>query len=382
MIRWVALFVLFTIVVTGCTTDIKNIEKMNYATAIGVDYINGQYHGYVQFINLPSVAKTTDGKKELAKVWIGEGTGNSFEESFFEIYQTAQEEIFWGHVTAIVISQEAIKRGIESIYDSISRYYEFRFTPWVYTTRSSVKNILSAKGFYDQSTMSTILQAPLGNYSQTSLVEPLKLHRLMSRIYEPGFTVCVPSLALNPKPWSINNKPAPKLEIEGAVFLKNDKFKSYIPIAELAGLRWVRPKTVRAAIPVPNKEKPTTQVVIEYPKVKFRMIQGGSLPRFHLGLKLKGYVTNWSVSGFRNAHELTDATEKAIEREIRQLAETGRTYQTDILNLEHYLYRDHYRLWKSKQWSEEQIRSPDALDGIDFHLKIIHAGTEKGKYDT
>jgi len=380
MIRAVLTVALFMIAATGCMTDVKNIEKLNYATAIGVDYKGGQYHGYVQFINLPSIAKSSEGKKEPAKVWIGEGVGSSFEEAFFEIYKTAQEEIFWAHVTAIVISQEAFKRGIESIYDSISRYYEFRLTPWVFSTRGEIKDILSAQGFYEQSTMSTILQEPLSTYYQTSLIEPIKLHRLMSRIYEPGYTVCVPSLTLSSKPWSLGNKPEPKLNIEGGLFLKNDKFKSFIPLTELTGLRWVRPHTVRAGVPVPNQDKPMVQMIIENPKPKFKMIQGGNHPRFRLELKLKGYVTNWTITGFRNLEELRDATEKAIEQEIRKVVETGKTHQTDVLNLEHYLFRDHYRLWKSEQWSKEQLLSPDTIDKIAFRLDITHSGTEKGKF--
>lgn len=105
-------------------------------------------------------------------------------------------------MTSIVISESTLKKGIGEVYDSLIRYYEFRLTPWVYSTRGSVKEILSAGGFFGQSPLSTILHEPLGTYSQTSIIHPIKLHRLIGQINEPGFTSCIPSLTINKKDWS------------------------------------------------------------------------------------------------------------------------------------------------------------------------------------
>ncbi|TXK71910.1 hypothetical protein [Paenibacillus sp. N3.4] len=74
----------------------KNIEKLNYANAIGVDYKDGKYYGYIQFIDFQNVAKSSDSKKGPSKVWIGEGVGYTFEEALFQTYETAQERIIGG----------------------------------------------------------------------------------------------------------------------------------------------------------------------------------------------------------------------------------------------------------------------------------------------
>ncbi|WP_372637026.1 Ger(x)C family spore germination protein [Cohnella sp.] len=373
------LFLVLTLLLSGCAADARNIEMLNYATALGIDYIDGQYHGYVQFINLQSVAKTTDGKPEGTKTWVGEGIASSFEQALFDIYRTAQERVFWGHVTAIVISEEALKRGIDSIYDSISRYYEFRLTPWVYATRGPVDQILTAGGFYDQPTLSTILQEPTEAYTQTSWIEPIRLHRLISSVYEPGNTLCIPSLAVNAKQWKAEMKPDPKLMVEGAVFMKQDRYHSYMSLKELAGLRWVRSGTVRAAIPVPDRTHPEVQVVFDYPKPKLQLIEEGENPRFRLSMKAKGYVVNWAGGNYTSLDELTGETKKAIEREIRQLVRKGYARKTDVLNLEYDLFRNHYRFWKSGRWNEKKLISPEAVDQIDLRLDIVHSGSEKSK---
>lgn len=196
-VRLVSLWLMIALLAPGCDSDVKNIEHLNYVTAIGVDYRDGKVYTYIQFIAMQSEAKTSEGRKESAKVWIGQGEGRNFEEAVFQIYQSAQERIYWGHTTALVFSESLLRHGVESVYDSITRYSEFRYTPWVYSTRESVRAILQTKGFYDQSPLNTILHVPEGIYAQTSVIESIKLHRFVRELREPGYTSCIPTLALD-----------------------------------------------------------------------------------------------------------------------------------------------------------------------------------------
>lgn len=362
---------------TSCQTDIKNIENLNYANAIGVDYHDGKYYGYVQFVQLSSVAKSSDGSKGPAKTWVGEGEGGTFDDTFFSIYQTAQERIFWGHVTAIVVSEEAFKQGFRTIYDSLSRYYEFRLTPWVYATRQPIRDIFSISGFYEQSPISTILHEPKGIYSQTSLVQSVKLHRLMSQINEPDFTSCIPTLSINTEQWTINQKTEPKLMIDGAIFLKNERFKSYIPLQQLAGLRWVQKKTVRANIPVPNREEPSVNVIVDKPKIKLKLVNGEKRLQYDFQLKGKAYVVSRQNNKATDFQQLTAQTEAAIEKEIVEVFETGVRMKTDVLNLAHNLYRYHNRTWKAAAPAEDELLRNGALRTVRAHINITHSGTEK-----
>ncbi|MBD2866324.1 Ger(x)C family spore germination protein [Paenibacillus oceani] len=363
---------------SGCATDVKDIEKLNYASALGVDYKDGHYYGYIQFIDFQSVAKT-DNQKPAAKIWVGEGIGKSFEEAFFDLYRSAQERIYWGHVTAVLISESAFKQGFTGISDSISRYYEFRLTPWVFGTRDSIKEIFTAAGFFGQSPLSTILHEPEGTYSQASLIKSVQLHRLIGQIYEPGYTSCIPTIALNRTVWQEKQKKEPKLMLDGAIFLKNEKFRSYIPLKELEGLRWVQHGTVRAAIPVPNKSDSTAQIVFDEPKTKLTPASAGEQLRFNITMKAAGYVVNRINNRTRGLGPLTAQAKEAIEREIRQTYENGRKHQTDVFNLEHTLYRHRYRQWKAMSQQEEPLLTEDAIRHIELDLNITHSSSQKNK---
>lgn len=280
-------------------------------------------------------------------------------------------------MTSIVISESTLKKGIGEVYDSLIRYYEFRLTPWVYSTRGSVKEILSAGGFFGQSPLSTILHEPLGTYSQTSIIHPIKLHRLIGQINEPGFTSCIPSLTINKKDWSEKNKPEPKLAVNGAIFIKNDVFKSFIPIKELNGLRWIQKGAIRAGIPVPNKKEPAVQVVVEKPKAKLKLDKAVGGLRYNIDMNARAYIVNRTNNNFTNLKQLTQTSAAVIEQEIRHTFQSGLKKETDVFNLEHNLFRYHYESWKNNSSVEQNVLKDMEIQDIHIDLNIEHSSSEK-----
>ncbi|WP_187274538.1 Ger(x)C family spore germination C-terminal domain-containing protein [Paenibacillus sp. N3.4] len=278
-----------------------------------------------------------------------------------------------------MISESVLKEGIRGIYDSFSRYHEFRLTPWVYATRESVKDIFSVPGFFERSPLSTILHEPKGIHSQTSYVTSIRLQQLIRQINEPGYTSCIPTLAINKIQWSEKNKPEPKLMIDGAIFLKSDAFRSYIPLKELSGLRWVQPGMIRVSIPVPDRKEPSVQIVVDNPKASLKYMNRGGRPQYDVKMKATGYAVSRTNNSLLNFRQLTSETEKAIEVEIRNLFRTGIDKKTDILNLEYNLFRYHYGEWKAMSPAEDGLLTDDAIHDIHINLNITHTSSEKNK---
>ena len=364
---------------SGCaSTDIYDIEKLNYASAIGVDFRDGKYHGYIQFLDFQSVAKTSSGQRKSVNIWVGEGEGNSFEEAFFNLYKTSQERVFWGHVTAVLITEAAFNKSFESISDSISRYYEFRLTPWVFGTRDSIKEIFSASGFYGQSPLSTILHEPEGTYSQASIVKSIKLHRLIAQVYEPGFTTCIPVLSLNKKDWTNTGKKEPKLTLDGAFFLKKSTFQSYMSLKELEGLRWMQKGSVRVGVPVPKKD-PSLQIVFDKPKTKLNYVPAEKKPGYTVNIKAKGYIVNRSKNDLQELPQLTEKTKEVIKQEIEKTFQAGKTKHIDVYNLEHTLYQKHYREWKSLSSSDSPLIDDTEIREINININVEHSSSSKNR---
>ncbi|WP_071392851.1 Ger(x)C family spore germination protein [Bacillus tuaregi] len=368
------------LVVTSCSNDIGEIEQQNYATAIGVDYENGEYVIYIQMIGLESIAKSEGGDKSSPKVYVSKTTGKTFIDGFFKAYHTAQERIIWAHVTAILISQSALEQGLENIFDGITRYYEFRPTPWVFGTKDSIEDILTNTGFFQQSSLYTILHNPDSSYEQSSTIMPLKLNQFGREVFEPGRTTALPSLSINKKQWKVNKKKEPKLEIDGAFFLKEEKFKGFFSWEQIKGIRWITPGTERTALLVPKRNKPEFLAVLKKQRFHIQPVKSGDHFQFNLTYQATGIISNRMENNVVNIETMEDYTQETILAEIRDLYRLGLKHNIDFLNLEHQLYRKRNSDWERlKKQNQDTFIRDNSIKDMNASITIEHSGSFKNR---
>ncbi|WP_121605633.1 Ger(x)C family spore germination protein [Virgibacillus sp. Bac332] len=365
------------IVIVGCS-DVKEIQNKNYATAIGIDYKDDKYITYVQMVSLSGLSNAEGATNTPPDVFVSQSSAKTFNDALFKLYNTAQEKIIWSHVTSILLGEAAIKHGIRSIFDGMTRYNEFRLTPWVFGTKADIKDILSTQGFFNQGTLQTILHNPDDIIEQNSLFQPLKLHEFVREIYEPAFTSYIPSLAINHTQWKKNNKDDAKLMYDGTFFMKNNTFKGFFELQELKGLRWITPDTDRTAVLVSNQDNDDELlVVIEKIKVNIKNIMKKSKPRFNVHIEAEGYVTNQNKSSAIITDKVIKATKEVIKNQITDLYELGKEEGTDFFRLEHILYRDQHKYWKNLVNKDSFFTEDGILDEIQVDLVLRHAGAGK-----
>lgn len=139
----VALFLLLTL--TGCWSRYE-VQNMNYATAVGIDYVDGQYTLYVQLLDFSTVAKLEGQQKaEQPPVWVGKGEGSSFTEAANDLYSTSQQRLNLGQISAILFSERLMKENkVGEVLELINRYREIRYLAWLFSTREPPEEILLA----------------------------------------------------------------------------------------------------------------------------------------------------------------------------------------------------------------------------------------------
>jgi spore germination protein KC len=373
-----AILVLCLLLSTACEHDIGEIENQNFATAVGVDYRDGEYYVYIQMIGLGSVAKNEGGEKPPPEVYVSETKGKTFIDGFFKSYHTAQERFLWANVTAIVLSENVLKKGLGSVFDGLTRYYEFRPTPWIFGTKDSIVDILSTPGFFKQTSLNTILHSPESSYEQSSTLMPIKLNRFVREFFDPGRTTYLPSLTVNDTQWKSNKKKEPKLAIDGAFFLHNNKYKGYFKYEKLKGMRWLTPETVRASLLLPNKNNPEFITVLEDQMVKIQPVKQHGNIRFTILYLANGIVSNRMRNNTINVEAMEEFVKKGIISELRQLYQLGLEHDIDFFNLEHQLYRKYNSDWK-KQKDHNTLLREDSIKTFEVHLTLEHAGSFKNR---
>lgn len=361
------------ILISGCT-DIKPIEKINFATALGFDFKDGKYHGYLQLIDFGNIAKSETGVKEPPKVYVAVGEGSSINEALTKIINTSQTNIFFGHVTAIVLSETVIKKGFYDIYDALSRNHEFTLSPWIYGTKDPIEKIFSVHGFFNKTSLDTILHRPLDNFTQISTIKPKQLYQFAREVFEPNYTTYLPSLTVNEQQWKKNQKSEPKLAYEGAFFMQNQHYKGFYMLNELEGLRWVIKGTKRVNIFISNKGNPAMSVII-YPKVKYKD-NGTSLSIIIRG---KGIIIGRKTNQFRHVDDVEESANSYIKKEVDALYKLGVKKETDFLNLEHTLFRKDYKNWRTLFKNGDAPVKPDILKDIDVKIKVKHSDSNNNQ---
>lgn len=373
------LFLIFcSTILTACENDIGEIENQNYATAIGVDYRDGEYYVYIQMLGLSSVARNESGKKAPVEVYVSETKGKTFIDGFFKAYYTSQERFIWAHVTAIVLSENVLKTGVSNVFDGLTRYYEFRPTPWIFGTKESIEKVLSATGFFRQPPLKTILHSPENSYEQSSTIKPVRLNQFFREFFEPGRTAYIPSLSINDTQWEKKNKEERKLEIDGAFFLNNQRYKSYFPYEKIKGIRWLSSENKRSSILLPGGEKPEILTVLEDQKVKIRTKKNNGNFCFTISYFANGIVSNRIENNTMNVKAMEEFVKEEIISEVRELYLLGLKHDIDFLNLEHKIYRHYHSDWKQLK-DQDSLLHEDSLKSIEAHITLKHAGAFKNR---
>lgn len=375
-IRLMIVLLLSSVFVSGCW-NAREIENMIYINALGVDYVNNQVVVYAQILNFTNIAKMeAGGQQGQETVAISKSTGDNFLSAAFQLYPTAQQRVTWSHIRSLVFTERALKQGlIKQVLDEFDRYYEFRYTPWTYSTQESLDDLFNAKPLFHISVLYSQLTDPQDIYTQNSVIPSLRLNRFISYRNESNRTVYLPTLALDKTSWSQGTKPSPKLRSNGACILCNQALLSCWPREELLGLRWLLPETHRTLLGVKKNQQMLANTVVSKPHVTITPILRGSRPSFKVHVSVSGFITQSFTPV--PVETLEQEAAKKIAADIKGLFKKGLKKKIDTLQLGHTFYRKYPQEWKRLSVNDALPIFPESLESVT--VKLENGGLAKVK---
>ncbi len=368
---WVALCV----ILTGCW-DIKDPQDVNYFTAIGFDYVDDQYIAYAQMIDFSTMAKSESGKPEQSiPVWTGRGIGETPTSAMVDLYNTAQLRVFYGHVNAIIYSDNILKSGVERVWDAHNRYYEMRYTPWVFGASRPIDELLEVTPFFFLSPAMSLLHQPMDNYKQQSTIKPITVREFISNFHEPGRTVILPALDINQKDWKEGGEASGMLTIDGIYMIEDKAFKGKLKKSEILGLRWMEPATARSQLVLRSSEQTIDAVLsLKNPRVQVTPAVNDGTVTYSLDVKLTGSISELLKPTSYSKLEL-EAEEK-VRKQIRSTFDKGLALDSDPLQLENSLYRQNVKCWKELR-NRDKLQLSKAQVNIEVDVKLTTSGKMK-----
>ena len=363
---------------TGCW-DIKTIQDINYVTAIGFDYKDGKYIAHVQMLNLSNVAKQEGGQvTEPGGVWVGHASGNSVLEAMYNIYKSAQQAIYWGHVSSLVLTEEALSQGMDGfVFDGLVRFREIRLTMWVFSTKEPLEKLLTVRPFFNLSPLSSILHQPGDNYSQRTSLEPIMLYSLMRNWREPGQTSVIPTLSIATDAWQQDTKPDPKLMLSGMHVVEKGHTKLWAAEQRLSGFKWLQPSANRILLPIAYDAESEVSLSLTNLRHRITLDDGTGSPVFRISLRCDGRIAESDEK--LDMKLLEQKAEEHIEQEIRKTLDDMKKNNVDIYSLEHILYRKSFTRWKSLTKAGRKMLSDYEVQSIDVDVRLRYSGMYKNR---
>ncbi|MEF3308116.1 Ger(x)C family spore germination protein [Paenibacillus sp. GYB004] len=380
MFRSFLALVLLSVTLTGCW-GIREIEHMIYLNTVGVDYKDGNIIFYAQVVSYFNVAKKEGGGQAQKQiVSIVKAEGDTFDKAAFNMYTTAQQRIAWSHVKALVFTEAALKNKIvEQVLDVWDRYYENRYTIWVFATKEPIEKVFEATPIQNTSVVYSQLNDPKDIYSQSSVIAPIYLYDFMRTWYEKSQSLKIPYLTID-ESWKESGKILSTLQINGVGVFQNRNYKGFIPRIQLQGLRWLNGKTERTPLYVKanGKNALDSTLVMENvrPKIKAEVKNGKA--EFKIQVTAKGNIPQLVQPLSQNNLERL-AVEK-IQAEIKQTYLEGLRHGVDVLGLSETLFRSRPKQWHELARNGKLLLEPDSIVSIEVKASILSGGISKIKH--
>lgn len=368
---------LLVCLLTGGCTRLPEVQNMAYATAIGIDYADGKWIAYAQILNFATVARTE--QIALGKsfpVWVGEGKGDTLALALTDVGRTAQLRMFWGHVKVAVLSESAMKMGVNNIYGTVNRYREVRYNILVYGTKRPIKDILTQKSILNLSPLDTTMFTASQMSSVQSVVLPVTGNQVIAYMNEKGEAAYIPSIDFDSVDWTEDKKAKSMFMISGAYFFKEMKMTGWMSAEELTGVRWSDERLERTPIEVDREGTAVATIMFKHPKMRIHSYLENGEPRFNIRVDTDGYVMELVQD--TDLKKLSLYAEEDIRKEIELTYRNGLGLQCDPFELAQHFYRNYPKEFNRIKASKPYMLTNDSINKIEIHVHLTTTGKYKG----
>jgi Ger(x)C family germination protein len=374
--RTLGILVSIILILNGCSKT-PEIQNMAYATAIGVDFEKGKWIAYAQILNFANISHSEQVNiGNPVPIWVGKGKGDTVALALTDISRTSQLHVFWGHVNAVVMTEAVLKKGVSAVYSAINRYREVRYNILVYGTKRELPEILTQKSLLNLSPLSTIMFTATQSDSPYSIIMPVTGNRVIANLNEPGEPGLIPSIDIDSKDWTEDQKVKPMFNLSGGYFFQNNKMIGWMSEKDLQGMRWTEEKLERMPLQVDVNGSPAAVVMCSTPKMLIKPVKVKGDLKFNIEVDAKGYVMEL----------LQDVP---MEQLKRQAAETIRkemiaTYlnaikvRCDPFRLRQSLYRSDPAAFHRLFQMDTFFLRKDSIGEIHVHIHLMNTGKYKG----
>lgn len=362
-----------TLLLSGCW-DVSEPQRMYYVLGIGIDFKDDQYEIYMQLINFANVAKSENPAPQGVQAEIGRAKGKTMEEAFFNLYRSIDQKVFWGHMSYILFSEDAMKNeNAISIIDSFLRHRETRYQILTYVTKEPIEEVLLITPIFNKSLTASKLSNPLYTNELETMIEPVDLRTLVINLNEPSHEISIPFVSIN-RNWSTTDGPSMETAFTGVGVLSKDGFKGFLNGNAARGIQWMQDKKNRGDVTVQLDDDEGDYLTVDLDKIDLNVkpIVKNNQVTFEVDMKF-----NATVNGFKtkvSGNEIREKIIQQVKKEILTTYREGLKQDIDIFRLSEKLYRKNVKAWKKYESDGKIPLTEDSISKLTIFVNKVNPG--------
>lgn len=364
----------------GCW-NYSELNDLAITTSLGIDKDGDKYLISLMIANAKSAQISA--KEGQSQTTVLEGKGRTLSEALENIDLKSPKQIYINHLSAIVISDQVAKEGINKISDFLLREPESRKKFYLLITKdekaSDVLKILTPlESLPSQSIASNIQEAKEYQAITNDMIYSVFINNMIERGIHPVLSsISIEGKKEDGKKYESLEQAQPEaiLKLGPLGVFKGDKLIGFATKRESEGTNIILNKVNKSTVEVKYKdgyiishlESPRTKVSLSLknnkPQVKLKITAGGSIAEVECDIDL---------TDPKEIAKIKKDTEKELKKTIRQsLKMAQETYKTDIFGFGLAFYRKYPQEFKKleKHWDTEAFTNLDVNVTVDIDLE-------------
>lgn len=384
--RKIIISLVLILLLTGCW-NYKELNNYCIVTGIAIDKAdNGKYE--VSFLISNSINNNSDTKDSESKIVVYSGKGKSIYEAIKNIGLITPKELYIGHTSILIISDEIAKEGVSNVIDFFVRFPEVRKDFFVILARDcKAKDALKVTTPLSSFPSQNIYE----NISSTSelqgVVYALDFNHMLEILLNKGQNITINSIKIlgNKKKGSSNEnlestQPKAMIKLDTLGIFKNDKFVKWTTKDESRGIN------------ILNNEMEEMYITIKYndgyivlkteslkSKSKVKLINNS--PAVDINIKAKTIITevdsNIDLTDVNTTIKIQKLAEKELVRIVNKAINLAKDEKTDILGFGELFYKKYPKYFKSVENNWHNDILPNVKTKVKCIINIDSKGTAK-----
>ena len=311
--------ILFILFLTGCY-NYKELNSLDIVSSIGIDYEDNMYDVSVQVLNGKQSKDSED-----SQIIVYDSKGKTINEALRNMYSKTSKELYRGHITNLVLSQDVAKKGIINIIDVFERYTDIRDEMNIMVVKNeSAKNTLKVLTSEELVPAEYLNLAIDNKTKKTGATSSTKLDEFSSNYLKKYIDPVITTVSVKNyknKGDTIDNittsDPITKLYVNNIGITHNGKLVDYLNKKETIGYNFITNKIDNIVVPIKCNKNSYASISIINSKTNKKIYKKDNKYIIELKVNSISNISEYNCSNNINNNDSISFIEKKTNKVIR-----------------------------------------------------------------